>query len=264
MYATPTIVCLALYRGVLCCLTRLLPVIQRLCLHLPLSNCPLEQFTCYACKQEWCDVALFAIFENAHHAVNQVYFYESNSKRSANMAASVQIITGTLKMVFALLVFLFIFSFYQNLKKNPILGKQSKSFRGSVPIYKATLKMWNFEIGVLEQFCTACRVLSLLSLSQKSLHPNAHSSEWKLYCRPDCARQRDNQHQSQKSFHPNVQSSAWKLYTWLRQAEGQSAPVSASRSANITQVTLKKPMKRIVPLFNLLNIYLHTFKSHEG
>ena len=166
MYATPTIVCLALYRGVLCCLTRLLPVIQRLCLHLPLSNCPLEQFTCYACKLEWCDVALFAIFENAHHAVNQVYFYESNSKRSANMAASVQIITGTLKMVFALLVFLFIFSFYQNLKKNPILGKQSKSFRGSVPIYKATLKMWNFEIGVIEQFCTACRVLSLLSLSE--------------------------------------------------------------------------------------------------
>ena len=35
----------------------------------------------------WSDIELFAIFENGHYAADQVYFYQSNSKKSANLAA---------------------------------------------------------------------------------------------------------------------------------------------------------------------------------
>ena len=34
----------------------------------------------------WSDLVLLAIFENGHIAVDQVYFYEFNSKKSANFA----------------------------------------------------------------------------------------------------------------------------------------------------------------------------------
>ena len=56
----------------------------------------------------WNDLVLFAIFENGHFAADQVYFYEFNSKKSANLPALMPIrqsfpfqkITGTLKMIF--------------------------------------------------------------------------------------------------------------------------------------------------------------------
>ena len=35
----------------------------------------------------WSDWAIFAIFEKGHYATDQVYFYESNSKKSANLNA---------------------------------------------------------------------------------------------------------------------------------------------------------------------------------
>ena len=41
-------------------------------------------------RMGWNDIALFAIFENGHYAAGQVYFYESKSQRSVNLAARVR------------------------------------------------------------------------------------------------------------------------------------------------------------------------------
>ena len=34
----------------------------------------------------WSDIEPFAIFKNGHNAADQIYFYESNSKTSVNLA----------------------------------------------------------------------------------------------------------------------------------------------------------------------------------
>ena len=35
----------------------------------------------------WSDISFFSIFENSHYAAKQLYFYEFNSQKSANLAA---------------------------------------------------------------------------------------------------------------------------------------------------------------------------------
>ena len=57
----------------------------------------------------WSDFHFFAIFENGHMAIHWLYFYEFNSKKSANFAACKRQsfnflkITGTLKMQYIFL-----------------------------------------------------------------------------------------------------------------------------------------------------------------
>ena len=45
----------------------------------------------YFCSRVECRVRFYAIFENGHIAANKVYFYEFNSKKSANCAATLKV-----------------------------------------------------------------------------------------------------------------------------------------------------------------------------
>ena len=47
----------------------------------------LQQTLCHGCTVGWSDIHLLSIFENGHYAADQVHFYESNYKKSANFAA---------------------------------------------------------------------------------------------------------------------------------------------------------------------------------
>ena len=50
------------------------------------------------CTVGWSDLALLAIFENGHYAANQIYFYESNSKKGEICSSRQRKITGVLKI----------------------------------------------------------------------------------------------------------------------------------------------------------------------